>query len=69
MKKMRVTSSARGTEAGLPGPTERFLAVCIETFPQLEWLDRFYHGGRPQARKPCKINYLAPGRTVLTNAF
>ena len=33
-------------EAGLLGPTQRFLAACVETFPQLEWLDRFYHGSR-----------------------
>ena len=35
-----------GIETGLLGPTEWFLAACVETFPQLEWLDQLYHGSR-----------------------
>ena len=41
-----------GIEAGLLGPTERFLAVSVETFPQLEWLDRFYHWFRTWGNGP-----------------
>jgi hypothetical protein len=41
-----------GIQAGLPDPTERFLAICVETCPQLQWLDRFYHGSRTWADGP-----------------
>ena len=35
-------STVSKIEAGLLRPTERFVAACIETFPPLEWLGRFY---------------------------
>ena len=35
-------STVSKIEAGQLRPTERFVAACIETFPPLEWLGRFY---------------------------
>jgi len=35
-------STVSKIEAGLLRPTERFVAACMETFPELEWLGRFY---------------------------
>ena len=35
-------STVSKIEAGQLRPTERFVAACIETFPQLEWLGRFH---------------------------
>lgn len=35
-------STVSKIEAGLLRPTERFVAACIETFPPLDWLGRFY---------------------------
>ena len=44
-------STVSRIEAGRLHPTDRFVAACIEAFPQLEWLGRFYEdsqmwGGR-----------------------
>ncbi len=35
-------STVSKIEAGQLRPTERFVTACIETFPPLEWLGRFY---------------------------
>jgi transcriptional regulator with XRE-family HTH domain len=35
-------STVSRIEAGQLRPTDRFVAACMETFPQLEWLSRFY---------------------------
>jgi len=35
-------STVSKIEAGLLRPTTRFVAACMETFPHLEWLARFY---------------------------
>ena len=35
-------STGSKIEAGQLRPTERFVTACIETFPPLEWLGRFY---------------------------
>jgi hypothetical protein len=35
-------STVSRIEAGLLHPTGRFVAACMEAFPQLEWLSRFY---------------------------
>ena len=35
-------STVSKIEVGQLRPTERFVTACIETFPPLEWLDRFY---------------------------
>ena len=35
-------STVSKIEAGQLRPTERFVTVCVETFPPLEWLGRFY---------------------------
>ena len=35
-------STVSKIEAGQLRPTERFVTACVETFPQLEWLGRFY---------------------------
>ena len=34
-------STVSKIEAGLLRPTKRFVAACVETFPQMEWLTRF----------------------------
>jgi transcriptional regulator with XRE-family HTH domain len=35
-------STVSRIEAGRLHPTDRFVAACMEAFPQLEWLGRFY---------------------------
>jgi Domain of unknown function (DUF5753)/Helix-turn-helix domain len=35
-------STVSRIEAGRLHPTDRFVAACMEAFPQLEWLSRFY---------------------------
>jgi transcriptional regulator with XRE-family HTH domain len=39
-------STVSKIEAGILSPAGRFLAVCVETFPQLDWLGRFYRDSR-----------------------
>ena len=45
-------STVSKIEAGILGPTGRFLAACVEAFPQLEWLSRFYHDSRTWGDAP-----------------
>jgi len=35
-------STVSKIEADQLRPTERFVTACVETYPQLEWLGRFY---------------------------
>jgi transcriptional regulator with XRE-family HTH domain len=39
-------STVSRIEAGLLHPADRFVAACMEAFPQLEWLSRFYEDSR-----------------------
>ena len=57
-------STVSKIEAGQLRPTERFVTACVETFPPLEWLGRFYEESQMWGRRrhPPLVRGLAESR-------